>query len=103
MSVGLNVILLPLYLALIFVPPLNVVVFYAVNGRLLGREYFETVATRRLNQEGLRAFRRAHARTLWLTGAIITFMLTVPLLNMIAPVIGAAVMVHVFQKLTARP
>lgn len=102
LAIGLNVVLLPLYIVLFFIPPLNIALYYAVNGRLLGREYFESVAARRLDQDGLMAFRQEHRRTLWITGAVIAFMLTVPFLNMVAPVIGAAAMTHVFQKLTAR-
>ncbi|MBY0511063.1 MAG: EI24 domain-containing protein, partial [Rhodospirillaceae bacterium] len=99
-TVGLNILLLPLYLVLLFLPPLNLVVFYAVNGRLLGREYFESVALRRMNKADGRALAARHAGTLWGTGAITALLLTIPLLNMAAPVIGAAAMVHIFQKLT---
>ncbi len=101
-TVAVNILLLPLYLVLLFVPPLNLVVFYGVNGRLLGREYFETVALRRLAPAQVAALRRAHGGTLWATGAITAALLTVPILNMLAPVIGTAAMVHVLQKLTSR-
>jgi len=37
---------LPLY---IFVPGVNLVLFYGLNGYLLGREYFAMVAMRRLD------------------------------------------------------
>jgi CysZ protein len=43
--VALNLLMLPLYL----VPVLNVLVFYGLNVYLLGREYFELVALRRLD------------------------------------------------------
>jgi uncharacterized protein involved in cysteine biosynthesis len=99
-TVGLNILLLPLYLVLLFVPPLNLVVYYAINGRLLGREYFESVALRRMTKTDARALATHRTGTLWGTGAITAFLLTIPLLNMAAPVIGAAAMVHLFQKLT---
>jgi CysZ protein len=102
-AVGLNIVLLPLYLVLFFIPPLNLVVFYAVNGRLLGREYFEAVGLRRLTSDEARIFAQTHKRTLWLTGTFIALLLTVPLLNMLVPVIAAAAVVHVFQKLTRAP
>jgi CysZ protein len=76
------------------------VVYYAVNGRLLGREYFESVALRRMTKTDARALAADRPGTLWGTGTITAFLLTIPLLNMAAPVIGAAAMVHIFQKLT---
>ena len=42
---GAESVTLPLYL----VPVLNVIVFYGINAYLLGREYFEMVALRRLD------------------------------------------------------
>jgi uncharacterized protein involved in cysteine biosynthesis len=102
-TIAINVVLLPLYLVLFFIPPLNLVVYYAVNGRLLGREYFETVALRRMDKTAARSFAGQHTSALWFAGALTAILLTVPILNMIAPVVGAAAMVHVFQKLTRAP
>ncbi len=45
--VGINLLLLPIYLLLLFVPPTGLILFYAVNGRLIGSEYFEQVGLRR--------------------------------------------------------
>jgi CysZ protein len=99
----INVVLLPLYLVLLFVPPLNLVIYYGVNGRLLGREYFETVALRRLAPAEIDALRRRYGGSIWAAGAMTAFLLTVPFLNLLAPVIGTAAMVHIFQKLTSKP
>jgi uncharacterized protein involved in cysteine biosynthesis len=46
-TVAINLLALPFYLLLIFLPPLNLFLFYGVNGYLFGREYFEIVALRR--------------------------------------------------------
>src|SRR6185437_5872229 len=43
----LNILALPLYL---FFPLVNIVLFFALNGYLVGREYFEAVAIRRLER-----------------------------------------------------
>jgi uncharacterized protein involved in cysteine biosynthesis len=102
-TVGLNLLLLPLYLALVFLPPLNLVLYYLVNGRLLGREYFEAVALRRLDGPTVAAWRQNHRWLIWGTGVVTTALLTVPVVNMVAPVIGTAAMVHLFHKLTVRP
>jgi len=102
-TVAVNTLLLPLYLILFFVPPLNLALYYGVNGYILGREYFEGIALRRLSSPEITGLRLGNRGTIWLTGVITTFMLTVPFLNMAVPVIGAAAMVHIFHKLTGRP
>jgi uncharacterized protein involved in cysteine biosynthesis len=98
-TILLNVLILPVYLILSLVPPLNVIVFYALNGYLLGREYFEVVAVRRLTPDRVRALRRRHRGRLSAAGVVITLMLTIPLVNLLAPVVATAYMVHVFERL----
>jgi CysZ protein len=100
-TIGLNLLFLPVYLLLIFAPPLNLIAFYAVNGRLLGREYFETVALRHFDGRTVADFRARNGGTIWVAGAITAALLTVPVLNFVAPIVGMAAMVHLFHKLTA--
>ncbi len=92
----LNLLALPLYL---FLPAINIVVFYGLNGYLLGREYFELVAHRHFGDAEVAALRRGNRMRLLLTGAVIAFLLTVPLVNLVAPIIATAAMVHVFKRL----
>jgi uncharacterized protein involved in cysteine biosynthesis len=101
-TLGINLVMLPLYVVLIFLPPLNLVLYYLVNGRLLGREYFETVVLRRLDPRAMAELSRRHRWTVWGAGALTTALLTVPIVNMVAPVVGTAAMVHLFHKLTVR-
>src|SRR5260221_8773297 len=96
-ALGLNLLALPLYLAGIFLPPLNVFVFYGLNGYLLGREFYELVALRRFDQRQVRNLRRAHGGRSFLAGVVIAFLLTVPFVNLIAPVIATAFMLHLFE------
>jgi CysZ protein len=93
----LNLLAVPLYLLL---PGVNVIVFYGVNAYLLGREYFELVALRRLDPRTARRLRRSHQLQFFVAGLIITGLLTVPLLNLVAPLIAAAFMVHLVVELT---
>ena len=102
LAATVNLLMLPLYLALIFVPPLNLLLFYVVNGWLLGREYFETVALRRLTPKEVGGVRKTHQAYVWLTGAVIAFLFTIPVLNLFVPVIGTALMLHRFERLRAR-
>jgi CysZ protein len=100
LTVLINLMLLPVYLVLFFLPPLNLALYYAVNGTLLGREYLEAVGLRHLPATTLREVRTGNRGTVWLAGALIAALLTVPGLNLLAPVVGTAAMVHIFQKLT---
>lgn len=92
-SVLLNLLALPLYLLL---PAANFFVFLGLNGYLFGREYFEVVALRRLEPGAVRAMRGRFAGRLFAAGAAIAGLFAVPLVNLVAPVLAAAFMVHLF-------
>ena len=93
-----NLLALPIYGVLLFTG-LTVVLVYLVNGYFLGREYFELVAYRRMEPKAARVLFRNRLGYLWLAGALITFLFSVPLLNLAAPVVATAFMTHVFQSL----
>lgn len=92
--VALNLVLL----VFLLLGPLFPFVFYAVNGYLLGREYFELVAMRRLDPDAARDLRLAHRGGLFLAGMVMAFLLTLPLVNLIAPVLITAAMVHLVEN-----
>ncbi len=71
-------------------------VFYAVNGYLLGREYFELVALRRADMAEVRALRDVYRGRLFVAGVVVAVLLTVPIVNLLAPIVGTAAMVHLF-------
>ena len=89
-------------LVFLLIPPLFPFVFYAVNGYLLGREYFELAALRRVGPEEARALGRAHRGQVVLAGATIAFLLTVPVVNLLAPIVATAAMVHLFHAWRGR-
>ena len=84
-------------LAFLVAPPVFPFVFYAVNGYLLGREFFELVALRRGGREQARALRKAHRWQVFAAGVTMTVLLTIPLVNLLAPVVATAAMVHLFE------
>jgi uncharacterized protein involved in cysteine biosynthesis len=91
-------------LALIVYPfagPLAPVLFWAVNGYLLGREYFTLAAMRHLGRRAARDLRRRHAGTVWLAGALMAAPLSVPVANLVVPILGAATFTHLFHRLRA--
>ncbi len=100
--VGVNLLALPLYAILFFIPPLNIILYYVLNGYLVGREFYEMVAFRRLSKSDAADVRKAHKGKITATGAMFAFGMTVPILNLLTPVLAAATMVHVFEGLPRR-
>lgn len=96
-SVGLNLLVLPFYLLL---PGLNLLLFYGLNGYLLGREYAEMVAARRLDPAGIRAFRQRNQGALFLGGVAIAVLATIPLVNLATPVLATAFALHEHHRLS---
>lgn len=90
-----------LFAYLIFAP-LAPFIFYALNGFLLGREYFRMIAVRRLGRAGAKTAFRRHLVTIWITGAIMAVPLTIPLVNLLVPILGAAAFTHLYHRLEAR-
>jgi len=98
-SVAVNLVALPVYL---FVPAVNFLVFVLVNGWLLGRNFYEIVALRRLDPPTAKSVRRAGRLRVMAAGMATALMMAVPILNLIAPILATVLMVHVFQAM-ARP
>lgn len=73
--------------------------FIAINGYLLGREYYEMVAIRHVNQRAVTTSRITHSGKIFMVGAMIAGMFLVPFLNILAPIIGAAMMTHIVHQL----
>ena len=94
-TVLVNLVVLPLY----FIPFVNLFIFFMVNGYLLGREYFELVAVRRLAPEDVVSLRKSYRSRLFWAGVLIAFLFTIPLVNLITPIVATAFMVHVFELL----
>ncbi|HEX9464817.1 MAG TPA: EI24 domain-containing protein [Alphaproteobacteria bacterium] len=90
LAIVLNLLVLPVY----FLPPINLLVFYALNGYILGREYFELVAARRLDPPDVSRAWRDHRWGALAMGAVIAFLSTLPLINLVAPLVGVAAMTH---------
>ena len=89
----LNLLVLPLYL----IWGANIPIFLGLNGYLLGREYFELVALRRVDRRTARLLWRVHRPRLILCGAAIASLSFVPFANLLTPVLATAFMLHIFQ------
>lgn len=96
LMVAANLAAVAVYL---LVPPLAPFVFWLVNGFLLGREYFVLVARRRLDRAAAAELGRRHLGRIWLAGTAMAVPLSVPLVNLVVPILGVAVFTHQFQRL----
>jgi len=98
LMVAINLVALIPYIILLFLGGFGaILLFVAINGFLLGREYFEMVAIRHMDRVEMGRFRVQHGSKIFFAGALIAGMFVVPFLNILAPIVGAAVMTHVFH------
>ena len=74
-------------------------IFYALNGYLLGREYFQLAAMRRIGRVKAKALRKKNAGTIWAAGCLMAVPLSVPLINLVIPILGAATFTHLYHQL----
>lgn len=92
--IGANILALILYALF---PVLSPFIFWALNGFLLGREYFTLAAMRRLGRPGARELRSKHSGKIWIAGTLMAIPLSVPLINLVIPILGAATFTHIFH------
>ncbi len=99
MAVSLNILALPLYL----VPVIGQVIFYVLNGHLLGKEFFVMVARRYRPLPEALALRKKQSRIVFSGGVLLTILATIPVLNLFAPFWGIAVMTHLYHSISGTP
>ncbi len=93
-----NVAAIPLYVLLLATGIGTPIGFFAVNAALLGRDLGDMVAARHRAPAELLAFRNATRIPRLLLGASGTALLLIPFVNLLAPVLGAAMATHVFHR-----
>ncbi|MEM7723531.1 MAG: EI24 domain-containing protein [Pseudomonadota bacterium] len=95
--IGVNAVALIAYITF---TPLAPFLFWIVNGVLLGREYGQMVALRREGAAGAAAFRKRHRITLFSAGVLMAVPLTIPVVNLLVPILGAATFTHIYHQLS---
>jgi len=81
---------------------LGVIVFFVVNGYLLGREYFQFAALRHVTVEQADSLREQNSGTIFLAGLVIAALLSIPFVNLLTPLFAGALMVHVFKYIAGQ-
>ena len=95
--IGANILA---FIAYALLPFLAIPIFYARNGFLLSREYFQLAAMRRIGREAAADLRKHHAGTIWFAGCLMVVPLSIPLINLVVPILGAATFTHLYHRLS---
>ncbi len=84
-SFFINILILPLYLIL---PIANIFIFIFVNAYLVGREYCGNFLIQFFDKEDLKRNFMLLDGKIYIIGLFIVFLYTIPILNLVAPMIG---------------
>lgn len=95
----LNILISPLYLLFFFwLPFVPMVIFYMLNSYLLGWGYYEMIAVRHLGIKGAGKHQKTIRLPIILAGFLTMVLFTIPIVNLTAPIIGLALICHVFHQ-----
>jgi CysZ protein len=78
---------------------IGAVAMVLANAYLLGREYFEMVATRHMPADEARRLRKENAPRVLAAGFIPAFLVVVPFVNIITPIFSTIYFVHIFKRI----
>ncbi|UZK70849.1 EI24 domain-containing protein [Sphingomonas sp. S1-29] len=97
-TVLVNLVLLPVYLALLVTGVGPAILFFLVNGWLLGRDLGDMVAARHMPKAAMRDWRATTGVRRFVLGLVGTGLLVVPVANILAPVVAAAMATHWYHQ-----
>ncbi|MDQ2877998.1 MAG: EI24 domain-containing protein [Pseudomonadota bacterium] len=93
-----NTVLLPAYIVLLVTGIGTLALFLAANGWVLGRDLTDMVAARHLSRAAMRDWRATTRGVRFVLGVAVMALFVVPLVNLFAPVLGAAMATHLFHS-----
>ncbi|GGA35722.1 EI24 domain-containing protein [Sphingomonas psychrolutea] len=97
-AILVNLALAPVYIMLLVTGVGTALLFFLVNGWLLGNDFGAMVAARHMDDAMMRDWRKTGAVDRFALGVAGTALFMVPILNLFAPIIGAAMATHLFHK-----
>ncbi|MBB5684170.1 EI24 domain-containing protein [Sphingobium boeckii] len=92
-----NLLALPLYVLLLVTGVGTIALFALVNALLLGRDLGEMVAVRHMDAGAVRGWLETTRTQRLVLGLVVTGLFVVPFVNLLAPVIGAAMATHLYH------
>jgi uncharacterized protein involved in cysteine biosynthesis len=93
-----NLVALPFYLLLMITGIGPLLLFLAVNGIALGQDLGDMVASRHLDRAERKLWFSRTRVPRMMTGVIAAGLFMIPFVNLIAPVIAAAMATHMFHR-----
>jgi len=97
----LNVLAL---IAAVLLPGIGLVLAWLIGGYAIGRGLFVAVALRRMPRAAARLLYRRARTPVLVQGCVLALAATIPILNLLIPIVGTAAMVHVLdQTITSLP
>ena len=96
-AVLVNLALSPVYIMLLVTGVGTWLLFFLVNGWLLGHDLGVMVAARHMDDATIRGWRKTGAVDRFALGVAGTALFMVPILNLFAPIVGAAMATHLFH------
>jgi len=96
-AILVNLLMSPVYLTLLITGVGTPIAFILVNGWLLGRDLGDMVAARHLPREAMRGWRATTRGPRFVLGLAVAGLFVVPIVNLLAPVLGAAMATHLFH------
>ena len=93
-----NLIAAPFYILLLVTGVGPFILFVIVNGFAFGRDIGELAAARHGDRASRRAWLRAKRGEQHLLGVLVSVLFLIPLVNLVAPVLGVAAGIHLFNR-----
>ena len=93
-----NLIALPFYLMLLVTGIGPLVLFVIVNGLAFGRDLAELAAARHGTRESRRVWLKSTRGEQGLCGTLVSILFLIPFVNLIAPILGAAMAIHLYNR-----
>lgn len=93
-----NLLALPLYLLLLVTAIGPLALFLLINALLLGRDLGEMVAVRHLGPGQMKQWLGENRTQRLMVGGATTALFMVPIANILAPILGAAMATHLFHQ-----
>ncbi len=100
LAVGLRILLLNAVglLLTVLIPGIGLIVAWGIAAYAIGRGLFVAVAMRRMDRAAAQALYRRRRPLVLVQGGALALAATIPLLNLLIPVIGTAAMVHAMDQ-----
>jgi CysZ protein len=95
LSVLVNIVVL----ALTIFAGVGLIAFFILNGYLLGREYFELAAMRRVSAAEARLLFQRNLPMVFLAGLVVAGFVVVPILNLLTPLFATAFMIRICSRI----